>query len=60
MNEEEDIKDELLVEGIPLDLDDAFEDEIDLNDEGMESLEEHFEDYEDDEDPSFEDTDGEY
>jgi hypothetical protein len=55
MNEEEDIKDELLVEGIPLDLDDAFD--LDLNDEGMEP----FDEYEDDnDDPSFEDTDGDY
>ncbi len=48
-------KDELLTEASILDLDDAFD--ADLNDEGME----HFDEYEDDsDDPSFEDTDGDY
>lgn len=60
MHDEEEKNDDIH-EGEPVDLDDAFEDDgADLNDEGMESLEEHFEDYEDDEDSSLDERDGEY
>ena len=60
MHEEENLHDDELLEGGALDLDDAFDD-ADLNDEGMESLEENFDEYEnDEEDSGFESHDEEY